>query len=140
MNRDMSRGSHSRKGDNADVRLHSLAVEAAVRRRREGEPPLAWDNVILAYSGKRLNLKPPRPIMYPKAGSVECRVFNALCRAPRTRHQLKRQTGLDNAAVNAAIGTLRNLGWYIQNDGERRFWLLPIAHLSHGSRSVRKAA
>lgn len=136
----MSRGSHSRKGDTADVRLHSLAVQAAVRRRREGEPPLAWDNVILAYSGKRLNLKPPRPIMYPKAESVESKVFNALCRAPRTRHQLKRQTGLDNAAVNAAIGTLRNLGWYIQNDGERRFWLLPIAHLSHGSRGARKAA
>lgn len=72
--------------------------------------------------------------MYPNAGSVESKVFNALCRAPRTRHQLKRQTGLDDAAVNAAIGTLRNLGWYIQNDGERRFWLLPIAHLSHGSR------
>lgn len=47
--------------DYAHVRRHVLAVDAAERRRREGKRPLAWDNVILAYSGKKLNLKPPRP-------------------------------------------------------------------------------
>lgn len=128
------------EGDVAHVRRHWLAVKAADRRRRAGEFPLAWDNVILAYSGKKLNDKPPRPIVFPAERSAAWKVFQALSSGPRTRHQLKRRTGLDNLAVNAAIGTLRNLGWYVQNDGERRFWLLPIAHLSHGSRSARKAA
>lgn len=126
------------EGDVAHVRRHWRAVEAAERRRRAGLSPLAWDNVILAYSGKKLNLKPPQPIVYPAEGSDEWRIFRELAVGPRTRHQLKRRTGLDNLAVNAAIGALRELGWYVQNDGERRFWLLPIAHLSHGHR--RRAA
>ncbi len=67
-------------------------------------------------------------IAQPRAGSQAARLLAALEAGPRTRHELSAATGLPIATICARIGTLKRMGFVVEDGLVKGPW---------GARNVR---
>jgi hypothetical protein len=100
----------SRKG--ADAWL----LRAALRRRAAGEPPLCYDNRVLAEAGEAEN---PLPMPAPRSPLPRSKVgetLRALQRGPHTPDSLGAAIGLSAQEARYKVDALIRLYWPITND------------------------
>jgi len=104
-----------------------------MRRRRElNQAPRLWDNVFLAAAGEPLNTNPPFVPSLPPLGSVERKLLKVLAAGPLTAEEAAAKVGCSEYAARHHIENLRNTyGWWIEN-GQRKFWYVPVARPQFG--------
>lgn len=111
---------------------------AKARARRDArERPHLDDNMVLSFAGyvtgkpEPLNKLTPRIPELPKVGTMRRAVLDLLHERAATAAEIQRLMGTQpntkNANARDAITSLRKLGWWIENDGQNRFCLVPVA-------------
>lgn len=106
-----SQSEAARKG--ADTWL----LRAALRRRDAGEPPLFYDNRVLAEAGEAENSQPMPPPRSPLPRSKVGEALRALQRGPHTPDSPGAEIGLSAQEARYKVDQLVRLGWPVQNEG-----------------------
>lgn len=92
-------------------------LRAALRRRDAGEPPLFYDNRVLAEAGQAANPLPVPPPRDPLPRSKVGEALAALRRGPHTPDSLGAAIGLSPQDARYKIDALIRLYWPIENEG-----------------------
>lgn len=101
------------------------ALDAAIRRRDEGEHPHLLDAVWLCWAREEPNTLEPREPKEPDAGTPEHQVLSLLRERPLTVAEIAQQVG--SPGERGVIDRLRKLAWPIVNVGRGHYALLTPA-------------